>query len=185
LSFAKINSANQAAGWGVWTMSRDAGAKPVLLDDLPDSNEFGSAFSPDGKWIAYATSSENFKIYVQPFPATGVKYEVATGGATWPLWSRDGKELFYRPSTAQSGTPTINVVSIATQPTFRFSNQQTLPIRNFLIFMNYRDFDITPDGKRLVVVRPVQQTAVAARITLQINVVENWFEELKQRVPVH
>jgi hypothetical protein len=78
--------------------------------------------------------------------------------------------------------PTINVVRVATQPAFSFSNQQTLPIRNFLIFQNYRDFDITPDGKRLVVVRPVQQSAAPDRITLQINVVQNWTEELKQRV---
>jgi Tol biopolymer transport system component len=183
LSFARIRSENQAAGWGVWTLSREPGAKPVLLADLPDSNEFGSAFSPDGRWIAYSTSAEGFKVYVQPFPATGARYEVATGGAVWPLWSRDGKELLYRPSSVQAGVPTINVVNIATEPAFRFSNQQTLPIRNFLVFTNYRDFDITPDGKRLVVVRPLQQAAVAERITLQINVVLNWHEELKQRVP--
>jgi serine/threonine-protein kinase len=182
LSFARIRSENQAAGWSVWTLSREANAKPVLLADSPESNEFGSAFSPDGKWIAYSTTGEGFKIYVQPFPATGARYEVATGGAVWPLWSRDGRELLYRPSTAQAGVPTINVVRVATQPAFSFSNQQTLPIRNFLIFQNYRDFDITPDGKRLVVVRPVQQTAAPDRITLQVNVVQNWFEELKQRV---
>jgi serine/threonine-protein kinase len=184
LSFARVRGGFTVQGWSLWTVSRDAGATPVLLADSPDSNEFGSGFSPDGKWIAYSTTGEGFKIYVQPFPATGVRYEVAGDGASWPLWSRDGKELFYRPSTiSASGSegPSLNVVSITTRPTFRFSNQQRLPIKDFLVFTNYRDFDVTPDGKRLIVVRPVEPAA--ERSAQQIHIVEHWFEELNQRVP--
>lgn len=72
-------------------------------------------------------------------------------------------------------------MSITTQPTFQFTNQQRLPIKDFLVFTNYRDFDLTEDSKRFVVVRPLQ---TPERVTQQIHIVEHWFEELKQRVPV-
>jgi Tol biopolymer transport system component len=185
LSFARVRGGFSVTGWSLWTLSRDPGATPVLLADSPDSNEFGSMFSPDGKWIAYSTTGEGFKIYVQPFPATGARYEVASAGASWPVWTRDGSELIYRPSTispSASEGPSLNVMSISTRPTFQFGTQQKLPIKDFLVFTNYRDYDLTPDGKRLVVVRPLQQPA--ERVPHQIHVVEGWFEELKQRVPV-
>ena len=60
------------------------------------SDESQAQFSPDGLWVAYAsTESGQPEVYVQPFPATGAKWQVSVGGGEQPRWRRDGKEVFY------------------------------------------------------------------------------------------
>ena len=59
---------------GVWTISNEDGAEPEVFVDLPESNQLGSVFSPDGNWIAYhSNETGSLEIYVQPFPPTGAK----------------------------------------------------------------------------------------------------------------
>ncbi len=99
------------------------------------------------------------------------------------MWSPEGSELFYRPG-AITGTRTLRSVDIVTQPAFAFSNEQTLPIEGFNVVSGYRSFDISPDGKRLLMMFPADQSDSAEPARPQINIVLNWFEELKERVPV-
>ena len=108
---------------------------------------------------------------------------ISQDGGYWPLWSRDGHELFYRPGATTAGI-TLRSVDIVTEPEFAFSNEQTLPIEGFTVVGFYRDYDITPDGERLVMVFPADQTEGGESSRPQINIVLNWFEELKQHVPV-
>jgi eukaryotic-like serine/threonine-protein kinase len=140
-----------------------------------------AVFSPDGGWVAYGSDeSGTDAVYVQPFPATGSKFQISRGDVGHhALWSRDGKQLFYIP-----GPGRFAVVNVTTQPSFSVSapvpeprafnigNAQTSP----------RNHDIGPDGRILGIVTAGQAASgpVAAQ---QINVVLNWFEELKQRVP--
>jgi serine/threonine-protein kinase len=142
-----------------------------------------AAFSPDGKWVAYSmgvTGTPSGSMYVQPFPATGATYQISQGGGIHPTWSPDGKELIYSPRPGQ-----LVVVSVTTQPAFTFGN----PVPMTRAFADRgagfeRNNDVTLDGKRFLgVVAAGQTTASGASAVSQIQVVLNWFEELKTRVP--
>jgi len=125
------------------------------------------------------------EVWVQPFPPTGAKYQLTQDGGTYPLWSPDASHIFYRRS---HGTTTVQgqglmEVEVETGPPFDFGNERRLPIEDFLIVNWHRDYDITPDGQRFLMVFPQSDTDSAATSTQRINVVLNWFEELKRLVP--
>jgi Tol biopolymer transport system component len=148
------------------------------------NNQIASALSPDGKWLAYTANETGLagdnNIFVQPFPPTGTKYQISKKGENGhlPLWSRDGKELFYVPQIGQ-----FVVVSVTTTPVVSFSDPVAVP-RRFQVASptTPRPFDITPDGK-IVAVVPVGTTQTNTAETPDIQVVLNWFEELRQRAP--
>ena len=75
-------------------------------------------------------------------------------------------------------------VDIVTEPAFAFSNEQTLPVEGFTVVASSRDYDMSPDGERLLMVFPADRSDSGEASRPQINIVLNWFEELKQRVPV-
>ena len=139
-----------------------------------------SAFSPDGQWLAYQSSEAGQnQIFVQPFPATGAKYPVVPGGH--PFWSHDGGELFYNPAAQQ-----IGVVRINTRPTFSFGEPSVFSTAG-LVSRNPSGFprvwDVAPDRKRLIGVTEVTESATSGEAaTQQIEVVLNWFTDLRARV---
>ncbi len=146
------------------------------------SSPTGAVFSPDGRWVAY-TSSQGSKttVYVQPFPATGAKYELLARGADGPhevTWSADGKEIFYNPRPGG-----FEAVSVVTKPTFAFGNPVPVP-RGITLGppAARRAYDVTPSGKFLGIATAGGATA-GQSASQRINVVLNWFEELRQRVP--
>ncbi len=101
------------------------------------------------------------------------------------MWSPEGSELFYRPGVASATAEiTLRSVDIVTQPAFAFSNEQTLPVEGFNVVPGYRDYDISPDGEQLLMVFPTDRPDTGEPARPQINIVLNWFEELKERVPV-
>lgn len=173
---------DSGVGIGVWTLSHDGETMtPEVFADESNSFQLGPTFSPDGRWVAYFSSeSGSAQIYVQPFPKTGVKHRMTQQGGIHPLWSPDGKELFYFRGQQLLG------IDIATDPAFSFGNEQALGIRGFLTSeITTRPYDITPDGQRFLMVFPADQAGSVAETTdEQINIVLNWFEELKARVPV-
>jgi len=79
----------------MWVLPLAGDRKPIPFLTTPATEGQGE-LSPDGRWMAYtSTESGNYDIYVQPFPATGGKWLVSTGGGVEPHWRRDGKELYY------------------------------------------------------------------------------------------
>ena len=89
-------------------------------------------------------------------------------------WARNGQELFYRNGNK------MMVVEITTEPSFSAGTPRLLFERNFQrATLSRANYDVTPNGQRFVMVKPSEQQGAAT----QINVVLNWFEELKQRVP--
>src|SRR5262245_11553537 len=79
----------------LWSLSLDGDHKTKSLIS-GETNQFQAYFSPDGRWIVYtSTESGQPEIYVQPFPPTGAKYQITTTGGASPLWSPDGKQIFY------------------------------------------------------------------------------------------
>lgn len=162
----------------LWTFSlRDRRATPfseVIDSSLPTD----AVFSPDGRWVAYQVGRPGeFEgtTYVEPFPPTGTKNQIGRGGR--PLWSRDGKELFFVPAPSR-----LMAVTVATEPTFTITNPVAVP-RGFGVAApaTPRTFDNMLDG-RIVSVGPAGQSQ-SGSAPAQIRVVVNWFEELKAKVP--
>jgi Tol biopolymer transport system component len=154
--------------------------KLTPFGNVRSTNLLNSEFSPDGRWIAYTVrgGASVTMINVEPFPASGARMQISKPDelAHHALWAPDGKSLFYVP-----GNLPVVGVSITTRPSFAFGNPFTAPgkVPNNNPFGEPRNFDIAPDGRRWVTV--VDPTASGAP---QMQVVLNWFEELKQRVPV-
>ena len=100
------------------------------------------------------------------------------------MWSPDGRQAFYFQTDTQHTFGRLIAVDVRTQPSFGFGRPTPLPIDGAQAVANGTNYDITPDGKRFIVVMPVgESNGAAKRPRAQINVVLNWLEELKQRVP--
>ena len=135
-------------------------------------------FSPDSKWLAYVSDeSGQTQVYVRPYPEPDVKWLISDEeeGGGQPVWSPDGTELFYR-----SGDKTM-VVSIQTQDqTLTAGSPRALFEGRYVNHSSppgYQYYDISPDGERFLMVKEEELPEA------QINVVLNWFEELKRLVP--
>jgi eukaryotic-like serine/threonine-protein kinase len=159
----------------IWMLRlSDRSAQPFLRTPF---NEAAPSFSPDGRWLAYASDeSGRPEIYVQPFPGPGGKWLVSSEGGTEPMWNPKGRELFYR-----SGNKMM-AVDVATQPSFSAGKPRALFEGGYA---NYKwpqaniAYGVSPDGQRFLM---TNQSGEAPAPT-QINVVLNWFEELKRRAP--
>ncbi len=164
----------------VWAIAIGPDAKPQAVVDSAVVEKH-SSFSPDGRWLAYmATGVSGQQVFVQPFPPTGAKYQISANGGRTPVWSRDGKELFFH----APGTNRLSVVEIRADKGVTAGVPMALPIEDTIHPIQQRNFDVTADGQRLVVVLPAQPSSGSAGGgSLQLNVVLNWFEELAQRVP--
>ena len=115
---------------------------------------------------------------MRPFPPTGEVHEIShNDDGHHPVWSRDGRRLFYIPGPGRFAS-----VTLTTAPAFAFSTPSPAP-RTFVFGnaqVNNRNHDIGPDDRALGIV-PEGQTPLAK--PLELNVVLNWAEELRQRVP--
>jgi len=132
------------------------------------STEYAPRFSPNGKWLAYGSNRDGTsQVYVEPFPPTGAHYQVTDQGGIAPLWSPDGSRIYY----ANAGRIFAAVVRLA--PTFAVVSRQVVisaPGYN-LSSPVHAPWDIAPDGKRLLLLRPTQTNN-------GLVVVHDWTNEL-------
>ena len=139
---------------------------------------FSAAFSPDGRWVAYAMyGSDTTGIFVaSSFPSGGARFRISTIGIH-PLWSPNGKELFY---SQRGGFPVV--LPVTTARGFEFGSPVQIP-RSLQSggTTALRAYDIMPDGKRLIGIVPSDPDT--AGVTAQLQVVLNWHEELKKQFP--
>ena len=165
---------------GVLTVEGD-GTVDMLLET--EFDEDVPAQSSDGRWLAYMSeeSGQN-EIYVQPFPNLDEgKWLVSTDGGTDPVWSPDGQELFFwLPGTG------LMVSKVQTDPTFTPGNpERVFDTTGYRLDSGGRRYDISPNGEHFVMVLSGgAQTAGDDEPFNGLIFVENWFEELKERVPV-
>ena len=161
---------------GIVRLDADQNAEPEMFLQTK-FNEHTGMVSPDDRWLAYVSDdSGREEVYVTPFPGPGGRQPISTDGGTEPLWSRDGRELYYRNREA------LMAVTISAEPSLT-------PGKPTLLFAGpYRSgvgagggphssYDVTPDG-RFVMIRGEQSSGAT-----QILVVLNWFEELERLVP--
>ena len=112
---------------------------------------------------------------MQPYPGPGGKWQISTEGGSEPVWNCNGRELFYR-----NGDKMMSV-AISTQPSFAVGNPRQLFKGHYqLNATGIPEYDISPDRDQFLMVKPVEQEQAALT---QINVVQNWTEELKRLVP--
>jgi eukaryotic-like serine/threonine-protein kinase len=165
---------NPTTGWDIWVLRMgDRKAQPFLRTRFDESVP---RFSPDGRWLAYISNeSGRFEIYVQPYPGPGGKWQISTEGGTEPAWNPNGRELFYRRGDK------MMAVDIATQPGFVAGKPRVLFEGRYEPTPGTTpNYDVSPDGQRFLMLKSGEAGEVAPT---QINVVLNWFEELKRRVP--
>ena len=164
-------------------MDDDHTHKLLLHEDYAESHP---QVSPDGKWIAYCSAETGQQeIFVRPFPDVNKgKWQISTDTGNSPLWSPDGRELFYL--TGQATTEAAMRVAVETEPTFKKGTPEEL-FRGTYVGYYPADFpwDIHPDGNRFLMIKTTAATDVATvGQQPKINIVLNWDEELKERVPV-
>ena len=175
--------------FSLWIFSfEDRKASP--FGDVQSIEPIGSVLSADGRWIAYhvrpeggAQTDPSGGVFVEPFPATGARYQAPRVNFDFqPLWSHDGKELLYIPTTA-SGQ--MVAVRFTANPAAPFGTPQTFPfaLTAGRLSAHRRAFDVLPDG-RFVSLSTEYDNVPAAGSGGEIRLVFNWFEELKRLVPV-
>jgi serine/threonine-protein kinase len=153
--------------------------KPIL--DPAVTARTSAAFSPDGKWLAYASlDSGEIEIYVRPFPGPGAKWRVSNTGGTHPAWSRNGRDLLYH----DRHTKRLMVVSYKVAGDSFLAGEPAVwsekPVADLGELYSY---DVAPDGKRVAVVLYPDGTAQQKPAT-SLTFLLNFFDELKRRVPL-
>lgn len=160
-------------GGDIWVLSLQGDRKPRPFLQTP-SNEIGARFSPDGRWIAYMSNeSGQSEVYVQAFPGPGGKWKISTEGGVEPVWSRSSRELFYRNGDQ------MMAVDVAAQPAFNASKPRVLFKGQFDNIPWEANYDVSADGQRFLMIQAEETIAGASKI----QVVLNWFEDLKRKVP--
>lgn len=159
----------------IWILPLEGDRKPRVFLQT-QFNEINPQVSPDGRWVAYnSDESGRNEVYVQPYPGPGGKHQISTEGGREIVWGANG-ELAYRNGDK------MMAVAIKTQPALEVGKPQALfegrYEMNPLGAMPF--YDMSADGRRFLMVKGSEQSASAT----QINLVLNWFEELKQKVPV-
>jgi WD40 repeat protein len=177
-------------GGAIWTAPIEGGKsgvrlgkaqlflKPIL--DPPVTARTSAAFSPDGKWLAYASlESGEIEIYVRPFPGPGAKWRVSNTGGTHPVWSRNGRDLLY----LDRYTKRLMVVSYkAVGDSFLPGEPAVWSEKPVVDLGELYSYDVAPDGKRVAVVLYPDGTAQQKPAT-SLTFLLNFFDELKRRVP--
>lgn len=166
---------NGTTGRDIWMLDIPTkSASPLLAGP---GNEGNPSISPNGRWLAYQHETEG-QILVRPFPNVADGQWQVARGAKWAQWSKDGRELFFQSGQAMFAAP-VDTAGAA----FRFESGKKLWEHAYFSFGGFggsRGYDLSADGTQFLVLKDL---AAPAALDQRIMVVENWFEELKRRVP--
>ncbi len=148
------------------TIGPNTPAKPWLATK---ANEITPRFSPDGKWVAYASDeSRDYEVYVRPFPGPGARYQISTGGGSEPVWSRDGRRIYYM----KDGQ--MMVADVAASNGFAVLSRRVLFPWRAGPNLSHANYDVSPDGKMLMLQSSGEETKMV--------VITNWFTELRAKL---
>ena len=149
----------------LWVLPLSGDRKPFPFLQTPFS-EIPGRFSPDGRWIAYASNeSGRYEVYVAPFRGRGDKWQVSITGGRWPRWRSDGKEIFYLAPDKKLISAMVNGSGSA----FEVGAVRPLFDTHALTIGNTGSmYDVSPDGQRFLV-NTLAEEAAPAPITLVVN----------------
>ena len=198
---------------GSWTadgqrfayITQDAGGEDIWVLSLTDPpvsepflsspyREYNPAFSPDGTWLAYASDeSGQFEVYARRYPSGADRIAVTQGGGLNPVWSRDGRKLFY---ITRGGGLFVVPFGAASEPVFGVprrlfsSGSGSSSTDRAIPHVPYGEsggnvnagpvYDVSPDGDRLLMVQQLEDPLLASEIVIA----RNWHQELRERVPI-
>lgn len=159
---------NPETGLDIWMLPKDGTERPLIKTRFKEEM---ATLSPDGQWLAYVSDETGQQeVYVLSYPQMGDKRTISTDGGREPVWSKDGEELFYR-----TGDRLMSVTAQNSQES-PFSTPTEI-LRGDYVHGYYTNWDVSPDGERFVFFKRKGQEAA------QINIILNWFDVLKQKVP--
>ena len=166
-------------------LSGDRTPVPVIRNEV---GQWQGEISPDGRWLAYQSreSSTQEEIWVRPYPDTDAgRWKVSTSGGERPIWSRSGRELFYREALGRSGRDSDRLMRVSVTPSapgapFLYSPPEPLfDVSRYSFLSIGRTYDIAPDGQRFLFLK--QERATTA-LPDSLTVIVNWGEELRARL---
>ena len=178
---------NPKTGFDIWTVPLEVNGallragKPEVFVQTP-FDERHPSFSPDGRWLAYASEESGvLQVYVREFPgrATGSRWLISNGGGGYPVWSRNGQELFFRAFDNKIMAAAYTVTGnsfVAVKP--RVWSEKALANVGFL-----GAYDVGPDGKRIAALVSAE-TPDGQKAQSHVIFLLNFFDELRRRVPV-
>jgi len=173
-------------GYDLWTVTIEGDLASGIRAGKPESflasdfDDRAPTFSPDGRWLAYS-SNENgtFEIYVRAFPDNGAKWQVSSGGGTYPRWSRTGHDLVFETADAQMMVASYSIKNDSFVPE-KPRSWSPKPLVNLV--NSVKNFDLAPDGKRIAALMPME-TSEEAGVQSHVKFLINFFDELERRVP--
>jgi serine/threonine-protein kinase len=169
-NYTDTSPANTGSDILVLSLRGERALRPFLQTKFWESD---ARFSPDGRWVAYnSNESGRLEVFVRSFPGPGSKWQISTEGGGDPRWSRSGRELFYRNGDK------MMAVNVETKPTFRAGRPRIL-FEGRYSNRGFNPYDVAPDGTRFLMIKEDPAELGPAHV----NVVLNWFEEVKRRVP--
>jgi serine/threonine-protein kinase len=145
------------------TTTRTIAASPSAIENMP-------RLSPDGRWVAFETDeSGRNEVVVQPFPGPGGRVQVSVNGGTEPVWSRDGRRLFYR------GDGMLMAATLRSGGTFAVASRDTVFTDSYVFAGNpHANYDVMPDGKHFIFLRGTTAG--------DLVVVTNWDRAMRARM---
>ena len=154
-------------GLAVWVLPLFGNRKPFpyLQSEFDQENP---RVSPNGQWLAYESNeTKRNEIYVQSFPKPGGKWQLSTDGGTSPVWSRDGKELFFLTNGM------LMAVDVSTSPHLLIGKPKTLFPTGIIQLGTRTQFPyaVSPGGNRFLILK---ETATDDAASGAIHVVLNW-----------
>jgi serine/threonine-protein kinase len=180
---SQVDEIEQAPGgqWIVYRRGTVNGARRLAMfrpgiDSAPTAistgrfDEYSPTVSPDGRWLAYVSvESGREEVYVRPFPdITRARWQVSTSGGSSPVWSREGRELFFAAATGHLAS-----LDVAPGPDFRPSPPRNLfPMASHLLGPYHQSFAVEPGGRTFLFAQPVDQSASEEYATVLLN----WLE---------
>jgi serine/threonine-protein kinase len=159
----------------IWMLPLAGKAEPWLVTE---ATEITPRFSPDGGYVAYASDeTDRFEIYVKPYPEPGEKVPVSSGGGTEPVWSPDGRELFYRNGDS------MMVVTVEREPSFHTTRAEEMFSASYVSMEDTGNvsitYDVAPDGQHFAMI----DRGTAGDLVGELYVVTDWSSELERLVP--